>query len=109
MWGSGNPKREFMHVSDAAKSLIFLMKKYNNVDPINVGIGRDLSIKQLARKISKIVGYNGKILWDKSKPDGVKRKLLEISKLRKLGYKHEISLEEGIKQTVKEFLELKKK
>ena len=60
LWGSGNPKREFMHVSDAAKSLIFLMKKYNNVDPINVGIGRDLSIKQLARKISKIVGYNGK-------------------------------------------------
>ena len=109
LWGSGNPKREFMHVSDAAKSLIFLMKKYNNVDPINVGIGRDLSIKQLARKVSKIVGYNGKIFWDKSKPDGVKRKLLEISKLRKLGYKHEISLEEGIKQTVKEFLKLKKK
>ena len=109
LWGSGNPKREFMHVSDAAKSLIFLMKKYNKVDPINVGTGRDLSINQLARKISKIVGYNGKILWDKSKPDGVKRKLLDISKLRKLGFKHKISLEEGIKQTVKEFIDLRKK
>ncbi len=108
LWGSGNPKREFMHVSDAAKSLIFLMKKYNKVDPINVGIGRDLSINQLARKISKIVGYNGKIFWDKSKPDGVKRKLLDISKLKKLGFKHEISLEEGIKQTIKEFKDLKK-
>ena len=85
------------------------MKKYNKVDPINVGTGRDLSINQLARKISKIVGYNGKILWDKSKPDGVKRKLLDISKLRKLGFKHKISLEEGIKQTVKEFIDLRKK
>ena len=108
LWGSGNPKREFMHVSDAAKSLIFLMKKYNKVDPINVGVGRDLSINQLARKISKIVGFNGKIFWDKSKPDGVKRKLLDISKLKKLGFKHEITLEEGIKQTIKEFKDLKK-
>ena len=108
LWGSGNPKREFMHVSDAAKSLIFLMKNYNKVDPINVGTGKDLSINQLARKISKIIGYKGKVLWDKTKPDGVKRKLLDISKLKKLGFKNKVSLDDGIKLTIKEFINLKK-
>lgn len=109
LWGSGNPKREFMHVSDAAKSLIFLMKNYNKVDPINVGTGKDLSINQLARKISKIVGYKGKVLWDKTKPDGVKRKLLDISKFKKLGFKNKVSLDDGIKLTINEFINLKKK
>ena len=108
LWGSGNPKREFIHVSDAAKSLIFLMKNYNKVDPINVGTGKDLSINQLARKISKIIGYKGKVLWDKTKPDGVKRKLLDISKLKKLGFKNKVSLDDGIKLTIKEFINLKK-
>tara|TARA_B100000989_G_scaffold199014_1_gene150413 strand:- start:184 stop:1110 length:927 start_codon:yes stop_codon:yes gene_type:complete len=108
LWGSGNPKREFIHVSDAAKSLIFLMKNYNKVDPINVGTGKDLSINQLARKISKIIGYKGKVLWDKTKPNGVKRKLLDISKLKKLGFKNKVSLDDGIKLTIKEFINLKK-
>ena len=109
LWGSGNPKREFMHVSDAAKSLIFLMKNYNKVDPINVGTGKDLTINQLARKISKIIGYKGKVLWDKTKPDGVKRKLLDISKLKKLGFKSKVSLDDGIRLTIEEFINLKKK
>ncbi len=109
LWGSGNPKREFMHVSDAAKSLIFLMKNYNKVDPINVGTGKDLTINQLARKISKIIGYKGKVLWDKTKPDGVKRKLLDISKLKKLGFKNKVSLDDGIRLTIEEFINLKKK
>ena len=109
LWGTGKPKREFIHVKDAAKSLIFLMKKYNDVNPINVGTGKDLTISQLANKIKKIVKYEGVILWDKSKPDGVPRKLLDISKISKLGFKPNISLLEGIKQTVFEFENLKRK
>ena len=108
LWGTGSPKREFIHVKDAAQSLIFLMKNYNDVNPINVGTGKDLTIKKLANKIKKIIKYEGKILWDKSKPDGVPRKLLNISKISKLGFKPKISLSEGIKQTVLEFQNLKK-
>ena len=109
LWGSGSPRREFIHVSDAAKSLIFLMEKYNEVEPINVGSGYDLSIKDLAHKISKIVGYTGEIDWAKTKPDGVPRKLLDISKLNELGFKSVIGLDEGIKKTVEEFRDLKRK
>ena len=107
LWGTGSPKREFIHVKDAAKSLIFLMKNYNDVNPINVGTGKDLTIKKLANKIKKIIKYEGKILWDKTKPDGVPRKLLNISKISKLGFKPKISLSDGIKQTVLEFQNLK--
>jgi len=109
LWGTGKPKREFIHVSDAAKSLIFLMKKYNSVNPINVGTGYDLSVKELAIKIAKEVGYKGIIKWDKTKPDGVKRKLLDISKISRLGFKSKIKLETGIDMTVNEFRNISNK
>ena len=109
LWGSGNPRREFIHVTDAAKALVFLMNKYDGIDPINVGTGYDVSIKKLAIKISKSVGYSGKIKWDKSKPDGVARKLLDISKISRLGFKPRVDLKDGIERTVNEFNNLKKK
>ena len=97
VWGSGKAKREFLHVDDLADACIFLMQKYNDSEIINIGTGKDLSIKELTEKIKKIVGYNGKIVWDKTKPDGTPRKLLNVNKLHKLGWKYKIDLTDGIK------------
>ncbi|TAL60122.1 MAG: GDP-L-fucose synthase [Bacteroidetes bacterium] len=102
MWGTGAPKREFLHVTDCAEACLFLMEKYNNPGLINVGMGEDISIKDLASLIKKIVGYQGEIKPDTSKPDGTPRKLLDISKINLLGWKHKIELEEGIKMVYKE-------
>ncbi|MBU3968884.1 GDP-L-fucose synthase [Patescibacteria group bacterium] len=99
IWGSGKAKREFLHVDDLADACIFLMQKYNDSEIINIGTGRDLSIKELAEKIKKVVGYSGKIVWDKTKPDGTPRKLLNVNKLHKLGWKHSIPLDKGIALT----------
>ena len=99
IWGSGKAKREFLHVDDLADACIFLMQKYNDSEIINIGTGKDLSIKELAEKIKKVVGYSGKIVWDKVKPDGTPRKLLNVSKLHKLGWKHSIPLDKGIALT----------
>ena len=93
------PKREFLHVDDLADACVFLMKNYNKSDIINIGTGEDLSIKKLAEDIKNIIGFNGKIEWDASKPDGMLKKLLNISKLHNLGWKHKIELQEGIKNT----------
>ncbi|MEK9207542.1 MAG: GDP-L-fucose synthase [Patescibacteria group bacterium] len=99
LWGTGNPKREFLHVDDLANACVFLMNNYDDSEIINVGTGRDLSISELAELIKKTVGYEGNIVWDKSKPDGTLRKLLDVSRIQRLGWNSEISLPEGIKQT----------
>jgi GDP-L-fucose synthase len=97
VWGSGSPKREFLHSDDLADACYFLMQKYDSEDFINIGIGEDISIKELAELIANIVGFEGKIVWDSSKPDGTPRKLMDVSKLHQLGWKHKIGLEEGIR------------
>lgn len=108
LWGSGKPKREFLFIDDLAEALILIAKKAKpNNGLINVGVGEDLSIKELAEKIKKIVGFKGKIVWDKSKPDGTPRKLLDVSKLKSLGFKPKTSLDKGIELTYKWFLENK--
>ncbi|NLZ74793.1 GDP-L-fucose synthase [Candidatus Falkowbacteria bacterium] len=105
LWGSGRPKREFLHVDDLAEATIFLMNKYNGQEIINIGCGEDLSIKELANKVKAITGYKGKIIWDKTKPDGTPRKLLNIDKLKKLGWKPKINLDKGILGTYRWFVE----
>lgn len=103
LWGTGTPKREFLHVDDLAETCVFLMDHYDDPEIINIGAGEDISIKELAEMVKKIVGYNGKIIWDKTKPDGTPRKLLDISKLKTLGWKHKISLIEGVGLTYEWF------
>ena len=107
LWGTGKAKREFLHVDDLASACIFLMKNYNDSEIVNVGTGIDVSIKDLAKKIQKNVGFTGKVLWDTSKPDGTPRKWLDVSKIHKLGWKHTIELEDGIRATYKWFKEEK--
>ncbi len=99
VWGSGKPQREFLYVDDLADAAIFLMQNYEAAQWINVGTGIDISIGDLALLIKKIVGYNGRIKFDTTKPDGMPRKLLDVSKLNKLGWKYGVSLEAGIKKT----------
>lgn len=99
VWGTGSPRREFLHVDDLAAACHHLMQKYNDPEIVNVGTGRDISIKELAETIRTIVGYKGEILWDSTKPDGTPRKLLDVSKLHNLGFSHTIDLETGIRHT----------
>ncbi len=104
LWGTGFPKREFLHVDDLASAAVFLMQNYNQKEFINVGVGDDISIADLATLIASIVGYPGQILFDPSKPDGTPRKLLDSSKLHSLGWRHSISLDTGIRSTYQWFL-----
>lgn len=97
VWGTGTPRREFLHVDDLADALIFLMKNYSDPLPINVGTGKDISIKELALLIKEISEYKGEIVFDTSKPDGMPRKLLDISRIKKMGWTPKISLSEGLK------------
>jgi GDP-L-fucose synthase len=97
VWGSGEPRREFMHVDDASAACLFLMKNYNEPGLVNIGVGNDLTIKELAELIKKITVFEGIIVFDASKPDGTPRKLMDVSKLNALGWKATISLQEGIK------------
>jgi len=99
VWGTGAPKREFLHVDDLGSAAVFLMEKYDEPDIINVGTGEDVSIKELAELIRMTVGYEGDIVWDSSKPDGTPRKLLDVSKLHSLGWQHAIALPDGLKNT----------
>ena len=99
LWGTGSPKREFLHVDDLADACLFLMKNYDDSEIVNIGTGTDISINPVAEKIKKVVGYKGKIVWDKTKPDGTPRKLLNVSRIRKLGWKHKIGLDAGLKKT----------
>lgn len=107
IWGSGLPKREFLHVKDLAESVRFIMEYEGELeyDLINAGTGRDLSIKELAEIVQKVVGHKGDVDWDSSKPDGAPRKLMDISRINELGWSANIELEEGIQNTYKWFLE----
>ena len=104
VWGSGTPLREFMHCDDLASALLFLLKDYSDYEHINVGSGVEVSILELAELIAKVVGYNAKIIWDKSKPDGTPKKLMDTSNLHKLGWKNNRSLFDGINQTYEKWL-----
>jgi GDP-L-fucose synthase len=106
IWGSGTPMREFLHVSDLADACLFLMNNYNEQELVNVGTGTDISIKDLAMLIMKTTGFIGEIKFDTSKPDGTPRKLLDVSKIHSLGWKHKIGLEEGIALVYKEIQQL---
>jgi len=99
IWGSGRPRREFLHVDDLADAVVFLMKTWSEDEPINIGTGTDVTIAELARMIADVVGFTGQFVYDNSKPDGTPRKLLDISKLTALGWRPRITLEAGIRQT----------
>lgn len=98
VWGSGNPLREFMHVDDLAEACLFLMQKFDEPGFINVGTGTELTIRQLAELIGRVVGYTGKLTFDTTKPDGTPRKLMDMQRIHQLGWKHRIELEDGLKQ-----------
>ena len=100
LWGTGAPKREFLHVDDLAKAVVVLLEKYNENEHINVGTGEDVTIKELATIIAAATGFTGETQWDSSKPDGTPRKVMDVSRMKSLGWKPAISLEQGIAQTV---------
>jgi len=103
MWGTGSPLREFLHADDMADACVYLMQNYNGLQHVNIGTGSDITIKELAILIKKIVGYSGDIKHDLSKPDGTPRKLMDVSFLHSLGWRHTIELEEGIKSVYEDF------
>lgn len=105
LWGSGTPRREFLHVSDLARAMVFLLRNYDSPETINVGFGDDVTIRELAEIVAEITGFKGEIIQDTSKPDGTPRKLLDVSKLNNLGWKPTISLKQGIQETYEWFLE----
>lgn len=105
VWGTGGPRREFLHVDDLAAAVLFLLEKYDSPEIINVGCGEDNSIRELAELICDVVGFRGEIKWDRSKPDGTPRKLLDISKIKKLGWQPAISLRDGVARLYEWFLD----
>ncbi|WP_310590561.1 GDP-L-fucose synthase [Dyadobacter sp. CY323] len=105
LWGTGSPMREFLHADDLADACYFLMQNYNEPEFLNIGVGADVSIKNLAEMIQNIVGYEGEIHWNTEKPDGTPRKLMDVGKLHGLGWKHRIELEDGIRITYQDFLQ----
>jgi GDP-L-fucose synthase len=107
LWGTGTPKREFLHVDDLAKAILICLEKYDSDQHINIGSGEDLSIKELALKVSKAAGFTGEVIWDSTKPDGTPRKVLDVTKIKNLGWKPSISLDEGIIQTIQWYQENK--
>ncbi|KXG78331.1 GDP-L-fucose synthase [Fervidicola ferrireducens] len=104
IWGSGTPRREFLHVDDLANACLFLMNNYDSSEIINIGVGEDLTIAELANLIKEIVGYQGEIVFDTTKPDGTPRKLLDVSKIFNLGWRPRIRLEDGIRSTYEWFV-----
>ncbi|MFB6940656.1 GDP-L-fucose synthase family protein [Streptomyces sp. NPDC060286] len=105
LWGSGNPRREFLHVDDLAAACLLLLERYDGDDPVNIGCGADLTIRELARIISEVTGYQGIVEWDAAKPDGTPRKLLDVSLLTSLGFTPRIALRDGIARTYAWWLE----
>ena len=105
LWGTGKPQRELMEVDDFARALTLVINKYDDEETINIGVGKDQTIREIAQIIKEVIGFNGEIVWDTTKPDGTPRKLLEISKLRTLGFEPQFNLKEGVAKTYKWFLE----
>lgn len=103
IWGTGSSRREFMHVDDAAEAIVFLVDNYDSPEFINVGWGKDVSISDLARLVAERAGFTGNITWDSSKPDGMPRKCMDVSRMKELGYCPIITLEEGIDKTIEEY------
>ena len=104
LWGTGKPRREFLHVDDLVSACLLLLEKYDSPEIINVGCGEDISIRELAELICDVVGFDGELAWDTTKPDGTPRKLLDVSKIRAIGWKPAIALRDGIAQTYQWFL-----
>ena len=104
LWGTGKPLREFLHVDDVADAVYYFMQNHNEPEVINIGYGTDITIKELAEKIAAAAGFKGELKWDAGKPDGMYRKLMDSSRARALGWAPKISLEEGIRRTVQEYL-----
>ena len=100
LWGSGSPLREFLHVDDLAQAVVIASEKYDSSLHLNIGSGEDLSIKNLAEKVAEAAGFAGEIEWDSSKPDGTPRKVLDVSRIKALGWKPTITLDEGIASTI---------
>ncbi|CAL5328330.1 unnamed protein product [Camellia sinensis] len=105
VWGTGSPLREFLHVDDLADAVVFLMEKYSGLGHVNVGSGKEVTIKELAELVKEVVGFEGELVWDTSKPDGTPRKLMDSSKLSGLGWVPKISLRDGLVDTYKWYLE----
>jgi GDP-L-fucose synthase len=105
VWGTGSPRREFLFADDLAEACLFLMENYNGRELVNIGTGEDITIKELALTIKEVIGFEGELVFDTSKPDGTPRKLMDVSKLHSLGYKHKIGLREGIKLAYADFKE----
>jgi GDP-L-fucose synthase len=103
LWGTGKPKRELMEVDEFARALLLIVEKYDDVETINIGTGKDLSIKEISEIVKEVIGFQGEVIWDESKPDGTPRKLLDISKLRNLGYQPNEDLKTGITNTYEWF------
>ena len=103
VWGTGSPRREFMHVDDLAAAAVFLMRVYDAEDIVNVGTGTDVSIAELAQLVQRVVGYQGELRFDASEPDGTPRKLLDVRRLHQLGWQHRIALEDGVRSTYRWF------
>ena len=102
VWGTGTPLREFLHVDDLAEACVFLLREYNGADWLNIGVGEDISIRELAELVKEIVGFEGELIFDTSKPDGTPRKLMDVSKINALGWKAKIGLREGIASVYRE-------
>lgn len=108
MWGTGIARREFMHVDDAAAAIILMTENYDELEIINIGWGRDITIKDLAALIAEKSGFKGKLIWDPTQPNGMLRKCMDVSKMRSLGFAPKITLEEGIEKTIAEYREIKR-
>jgi GDP-L-fucose synthase len=103
VWGTGNARREFLYVDDLAEAVVFAMKSYDSAELLNIGAGIDIRIADLAQLIARIIGYNGKIVFDAARPDGTPRKLLDISRMAALGWRAKTDLEEGIRRSYEAF------
>jgi GDP-L-fucose synthase len=104
IWGSGSPKREFLYSDDLAEACLFLMENYNEKEIVNIGCGEDISIKELAETVKEVTGFKGELVFDTSRPDGTPRKLLDVSKIHALGWKHKTALKDGLKIAYQDFL-----